>query len=237
MKSGMVIKAVLGVACCTLAVQSAKSDSITYLMDVGNSTTTPPDGKLSAYQGPYGEVTVNRTSSTSATITFTSLTALGNIYLFGDGGTAGVNVNASSWSIGSFSDANSGSGFSSGSQYLSDSGGGNEDGFGNFNQTVKTFDGFTHASDTVSFVLTDTGGTWSSAGSVLIANASGYLVGAHVFVTADPANANNGALVTGFAAGNTVVEKSPVPDGGSTVALLGFALLGIGALRQSLSRK
>ena len=65
---------------------------------------------------------------------------------------------------------------------------------------ITSFDGFTHSSNTISFTLTNTSGTWASAADVLIANAGGFAVGAHIFVTSSPANAANGALATGFAA-------------------------------------
>jgi hypothetical protein len=39
---------------------------------------------------------VNRTDATHATVTFTSDVIGGNIYLLGDGGSVGVNVNAPS---------------------------------------------------------------------------------------------------------------------------------------------
>jgi len=65
--------------------------------------------------------------------------------------------------------------------------------------------------------------------AVLLANSGGSLAAGHIFVTADPADASNGALATGFAANGTV------PDGGSTVLLLGAALSTIGLVRRKLS--
>jgi hypothetical protein len=50
----------------------------------------------------------------------------------------------------------------------------------------------------------------------------------HLFVTASPANAANGALATGFAANG----GSQVPDGGTTVMLLGAALGALGMARR-----
>ena len=43
--------------------------------------------------GPYAMVTITLDSSTTATVTFNSLTNGGFIYLMGDGGTADLNVN------------------------------------------------------------------------------------------------------------------------------------------------
>jgi len=172
-------------------------------------------------------VLVNRTSTTTATITFTSLTNSGNIYLLGGAGSVAVNVNAASFTLGPITGSNAGTGFTPGD--WSDGGSGNEDGFGSFNQTIDSFDGYTHSSNSISFSLTDTSGTWASAMAVLLANSGGSLAAAHIFVTTDPANASNGALATGYAANGTV------PDGGSTVLLLGAALSTIGLVRRKLS--
>src|SRR5436190_7485352 len=136
----------------------ARADVISFNLGFGNAA-------LSGFTGPYAHVVINLTDATHATITFTSLTNSGNIYLLGDGGSVAVNVNATSWGLGSLSAANAGTGFTPGP--LSNNGAGNEDGLGSFNQTITSFDGFTHSSDTISFVLTDTSGTWAGAASVL----------------------------------------------------------------------
>ena len=47
-------------------------------------------------------------------------------------------------------------------------------------QTIDSFDGRTDASSTISFSLTDTGGTWASAANLLIANAAGNVGAAHI---------------------------------------------------------
>jgi len=204
-------------------VQPAKADSITFDLTTGNSA-------ISGYPGPYASVLVNRTSTTTATITFTSLTNSGKIYLFGDGSTVAVNVNAASWTLGPVAGSNAGTGFTPAT--YSNAGSQNVDGFGIFNQTIDSDDGYTHSSDTVSFSLTDTSGTWANAMAVLLANDRGSLAAAHIFVTAYPANAANGALATGFAGNGTTTD---VPDSGSTVLLLGAALSAIGLVRRKLS--
>jgi PEP-CTERM motif len=190
-------------------VQPAKADSITFDLTVGNSA-------ISSYPGPYASVLVNRTTTTTATITFTSLMNGGNIYLFGDGSTVAVNVNAASWTLGTVAGSNAGTGFSPGP--FSDGGSQNVDGHGIFNQTIDSFGGYTHSSDTVSFTLSDTSGTWTSAANVLAANNHGFLAAAHIFVTEFPADASNDALATGFAAG--------VPEPG-TVCLVALGLVGL----------
>jgi hypothetical protein len=110
---------------------------------------------------------------------------------------------------------------------------GNEDGFGSFNLKITNFDGFSYSLDTLSFTLTNTSGTWSDAADVLTANANNALAAAHIFVTEYPAVQSNGALATGFAAGNCVdcgggppVNIVPEPE---TLALTALALLALAA--------
>ena len=199
----------------TLGASNASAD-YTFDLNLGNSA-------ISGFTGPYAQVDIGLIDSTHAMITFTSLTNSGNIYLMGDGGTVGVNVNASSWTISNMAGSNSGTGFIQNASDLSNGGAGNEDGWGSFNQTITTFDGFTHSHDNVSFDLTNTSGTWATANDVLTANASGYLAAAHIFVTSDPANAANGALVTGFATGDGSSSSVPEPN---SAAMLGAILVG-----------
>jgi hypothetical protein len=213
--------AVVVIAIAGLGLQQVKADTFSFNISVPNTAISP-------YPGPYASVTVNRTSSTTATITFTSLTNSGNIYLMGDGSTVAVNVNATSWTLGTITGTNAGTGFTPGP--FTNGGSGNVDGFGVLNQTINSFDGFGHTSDTVSFSLTNTSGTWGSASSVLIANAQGVFAAAHIFVTTSPANASNTALATGFAANG----GGQVPDGGTTVMLLGAALGALGMARRFL---
>jgi VPDSG-CTERM motif len=214
--------AALLIAVACVGLQQAKGDLINYTITIGNPAA-------SGYAAPYATVTVNRTSSTAATITFTSLTANGNIYLFGSKASVAVNVNAFSWKLGTITGSNSGTGFTPG--IYSNGGSGNVAGFGVLNQTINSFGGYKQSSSTISFTLTNTSGSWSSAGQVLKANAKGYFAAVHIFVTASPANAKNGALVTGFAANGV-----GVPDGGATVMLLGAALGALGVARHFFRR-
>lgn len=200
------------------ALSAARADTINYQIALGNPA-------VSSYTGPYADVLVDRTSTTTAQITFTSLSNGFQTFLLGAVGAAGVNVNAGSWTIGGYSVSNAGIGFSPGP--LSDGGSGNEDGFGSFNQLVDSFDGYTHSASLIQFTLTNTSGTWASASSVLAPNASGNPVAAHIFVadcaTASACDAGVGALATGYA---TVV---PEP---STLSLVLFGASLLAAVRR-----
>ena len=112
----------------------ATADIIFFDVTAGNAA-------IAGFPGPYAHVVVDRTDSTHATITFTSLLSGGDIYLLGGQGAAAVNVNATSWSIGSFAASNGGTGFTPGP--LSDDGSAHEDGWGVFNQTIDSFGGYT----------------------------------------------------------------------------------------------
>jgi hypothetical protein len=208
---------------------SAVADLFTFDITTGNS-------QLTGFSGPYAHVTVDLINPTTATITYTSDISGGNINLIGDGGSVGVNVNASSWTLSSITGSNAGAGFTPGP--WSNGGAGNEDGFGSFNQTINSFDGFTHSSDTLSFTLTDTGGTWASAASVLVNNGDGFFAAMHVFVTASPANASNGAIVTGFAhngPGSLTPGSVPEPSTFAIAGLGAFGFVGYG-LRKRLQK-
>ncbi len=213
------IAAVL-IAIAGFGLQQAKADFI-FNLSTGNSA-------IAGFPGPYATVDVHLVDSTHATVSFTSLTNGGNIYLFGGVNAVDVNVNATTWTIGSFTSTNSGTGFTPGP--VSSGGSGTVDGFGVLNQTNNSFDGYTHTSNFISFTLTNTSGTWATDTAVLVANAQGVFAAAHIFVTTSPANASNSALATGFAANG----GTNIPDGGTTVMLLGAALGALGMARRFL---
>lgn len=219
----------ISAAFCLFAASAVRADMITYTLDNANSAVNPP------YSPPYGSVLVDLTSSTTATITFTSDVVSNNIYLFGATSAVDVNVNAASWTLGPITGTNSGTGFST--PTLTSGGSGNVDGRGFFNQTIDAGNAFPTASDTVTFTLTDTSGSWANASSVLTTNNDGNYAAAHVIVTSDPAYATNSAFVTGYAGADTGVPDTSVPDGGSTVILLGSAMASLGSLRIFLRRK
>jgi VPDSG-CTERM motif len=159
--------------------------------------------------GPFGNVLVNLTAPNTATITFTA--AVG--YLFVNGGAVAVNVNATSWTVSAFT-------VNPGATAVTDSGARNEDGFGSFNQTGSQQNANNGAS-LVTFTLTNSG-TWASAANVLAFNENNWLVAAHIFLVG-----SNG--ITGFAAGPA---GGTIPDGGTTVMLLGAALGALGMARR-----
>ena len=214
------IAAVL-IAIASLGLQQAKADFIFNL--------TVPNSGISGFPGPYATVDVHLTDPTHATISFTSLTNGGNIYLFGAVNAVDVNVNATTWTIGSFVATNSGTGFTPGP--LSNGGSGTVDGFGVLNQTVNSFDGYTNASNSVTFTLTNTNllTPWLTANDVIINNSKGFDAAAHIFVAVSPGVASAGALATGFAGEG---PQTNVPDGGTTVMLLGAALGALGMARR-----
>ncbi len=182
---------------------------------------------LNGYSSPYGTLTVTlNTAGTAATFAFTAATGTGPSgavqYLFGDGGSVGLNVNgAFSWD-GTFTGVNqpqSGAQFPSFTQTS-----GNEDGFGSFNFSLDNFDGYHYAFQSLTLTLT---GSWANVNSVLIGNNLGFFAAGHIFVTTDNYQTNTG--VTGYAA-----NGGQVPDGGTTVMLLGAALGALGMARRFL---
>src|ERR1700746_645048 len=160
MKMNNVTKWAVAIACIgfmAFTIQPTKADTFGFNLTNGNPA-------ISGYPGPYGSVLVNRTSTTTATITFTSLLNSGNIYLFGGVSSVDVNVNAAAFTLTGITGSNAGTGFTPG--IYSQSSTGNVSQFGIFNGKVDSFDGYTHSSDNISFSLTNISGTWLSAASV-----------------------------------------------------------------------
>lgn len=215
----------LTTALVALSLQQAKAGII---IEPFVSSLNTGNTAISGFNGPYGFVVVMLTSSTTANVEFQSNVVGGNVYLFGGVNAVDLNVNASSFAATGIAESNSGTGFTPGPG--SPSGSGNVSSFGNFNLTIKNFDGFTHSADEITFTLTNMGGTWASSDDVLISNANGFDAAAHIFVTSSPANAANGAIATGFA-GETH-GNFHVPDGGSTAMLLAAVLAGLGLVRR-----
>jgi len=213
----------IGIAC--LGLQHAKADVFTSDLGHGN-----PD--LSGFTGPYGTVTITLVNSTTATVTFTSNTVGGNTYLFGDGSAVALNVNATSFSVSGVS-ATGPNSQPVLAYTINTLTGIQVDGLGTFNlvfDDVATPNGFQTAASSVSFTLTNISGTWGSAGAVLAFNGAGYDAAAHIFVTL-----NGGTTNTGFTGYAGETGGNIVPDGGTTVMLLGVALGALGMVRRYLA--
>jgi hypothetical protein len=196
----------------------AFADVVTFTIDNANPGLNTGSGGCCL--GPYATVTVDRTDSTHATITFDSLDSNGFTYLMGSQNGAGVNVSGT-WAISNINATNSIAGFAAPS--VSDGGSGTMDGFGNFNQNIAFFDGFTHTATELTFDLTATAATtWASALSVFTPNASGFEVVFHGFSCKDPCSSTEGATSTGFAStgGAPVPEPTSLGLSGLLVGLL-----------------
>jgi hypothetical protein len=222
----------LTVGALAFSARPATANTV-YFLTVGNAV-------VSAYPEPYGAANVVLNMDGTATITFIAFHVGAYQYLFGDGSSVAINVNATDWTVGTVSNSNSGTGFTPGPTTADEDKDGNPKGgnvsdFGTFNQTFTSFDGYTNSSSQISFTLTNNSGTWATSSDVLAANADGYSVAAHIFIATYPANQANGAVDTGFAANGYLCvdceptpNTFPTPDGGMTMSLLGVAIAGMG---------
>jgi hypothetical protein len=199
--------------------------------DFINYTLGVPNTAVQGYPGPYGNVNVNLTDPTHATITFTAQAPAGSglTYRFGDGQSIDVNINATSWTVSNLQITDLAS--TGTLSVASPQAAGQVDGFGNFNQRFDdtTAGGTLNDFNAASFVLTNTGGNWGSAANVLTSNPDGFLAGAHLFVfTSSTPGAS--AQTTGFVANGTPTTGVPEP---MTIVTLATAIpFGLLALRR-----
>jgi hypothetical protein len=197
------------IALAGFGLQQAKADFVSTL-NVGNSD-------ISGFPSPYGTVNVSLSGNT-ATITFTAASN----YSFGGAQAIDVNVNGA-FTTGTITDNGAGTFSFAGSNQV--------DGFGVFNLTIDASDGFPDSATVVQFTITaNSPGQWSDASQVLAfntftQNGGPFDAAAHIFVPQP-----GGTAATGFAAENA----SGVPDGGTTVMLLGAALSALGMARRFL---
>jgi len=205
---------VLSMLLVLLIAVSAPADQITYQLTVPNDAISP-------YPAPYADVLVNLTSSTTAIVTFTANGTY--TYLIGAAQATDLNVNGT-FTVSGLTSAN---GWTVSGDFPK-VGSGTADGFGNFNLTIDNKDGWGNAASVLSFLLTDTGGTWASASNVLVPNSNGYLAAAHIFV---PNPTGGGAIATGFAA-----NGPPIPEP-ATMLLLGSGLIGLAGFARKRFRK
>jgi len=204
-----------------LSAQPAHALSFPLSLSTGNPA-------IAGFPGPYGSVDVILLDSNTAKITFTGGVVSPYFYLFGDGGSVGLNTNGAATynNDATFTQLSGFGGFFTGASFSS-GGAGNEDGFGSFNFSLNDNGGFKEAVNSITFTIDKTSGTWASASDVLAANSNGAYAAAHIFVASNTCTASNGdpvACATGFAANG----GSSVPDGGMTMSLLGLALGGLG---------
>jgi len=223
-------KLILYIAIVSLALMGygghAAADTVYYYFDTNSSATgAPPD------TSPWGYVTVTLVNSTTANITFTPLDGLtfttsnptgqGNNYTY----IAAVNVNGTS-TVSNISYTGTLVGT------LSAAGTQNMDNTGSFTQTIEdntTGDTFPPQSSltSVSFTLTDTSGTWTSAGRVLTGNSGhGHEVASQLDGTGyivDNNGGDNGGLgyFTAAPAGDPTTTPEP-----ATLILVGSSLAG-----------
>jgi hypothetical protein len=158
-------------------------------------------------------VTIDRTSDTTAEVTFRSLTHDNHAYLLVDGNTAALNVNSTDFDVTGATGSQLATmvDFDPPSLNVADPPGtSNVDRWGSFNCTRKNFDSFKNAASEITFTLTNNNGNWSSVNDVLVANADGYSVASHIAVATIAEDKNIYQKVPALDTGDAAHEAHPV---------------------------
>jgi VPDSG-CTERM motif len=217
MKIKYIAAVLIGIA--GLGLQQAKADTIDNTAFVSNLTFSNFEAT-----GTYGTVTVTSLDVTTqvATITFQANTAGG--FFFVDGNVVDVNLAGNSATL----VANSVIESPIAGQFSSVQYNAQVDGFGKFTVVLNNMDA-SHQESTITFQVHNTSTTsWTSTSTVLAFNSAtgGFDAAAHYI------DNNHAVPNTGFTGeGRT---GSVVPDGGTTVMLLGVALGALGMARRYL---
>jgi len=201
----------------TFGAGRASADLISYELTTTNISGQPAPAD-------YVDITVDRTSSTTASITFVSGVVNGATWLFHSLGAVGVEVNASTWTVGTIAGISVPGGRPNSD--LTDAGSAPFDGYGSFNQAIDSKPGSDRWKQ-ISFVLTNTSGTWSTAADVL----TGKIAAAQV--------APSDGSKTGFAGDavtdGIIVQAAPEPSSMAIAALGTLGFVGY-ALRRRLKK-
>jgi protein with PEP-CTERM/exosortase system signal len=180
-------------------------------VNASSSTLNTFDNNGTFQSGNWGTVTWTLSGQT-ATFTFT---AGGDAAFFLDGKIADLSINSTSFTVDT--SATPGITFPS-------TGGSTVNGYGDFNLTTTGGAASNHFS-TITFSVTNTSATlWATSDDVLKLNGSGFDAAAHVFST---------SLGTTIFVGE-IPGGGGVPDGGTTVMLLGMGLGALGMVRRYL---
>ena len=227
-----------------------------FLLDPNNPLANTNNG--SYFPGPFGTVTIDRTSSTTANITFEALTNGDFQYLFMDGNSAGLVLSSTDVTVSNLTGTTLNSNFTSpcascignGDPSLTyEIGLAQVDGVGDYNFRIQNFDGYNWALETISFTLTLNSGTWDTAKSVIdnTQNVDTYLdsttgllvtraswVEGHIAVcdtTLGTCSPSIAAVQTGFAGGAAGPSRVAEP---ATAILMGAGFLVAGVVGRRL---